>query len=420
MSKEDKTKTIKTKVIQIKLLPKQLEFMQNKSKELAYIGAMGSGKTRVLCYKALQHALIPNNLVILTRKTLAALKDSTLRTLLLPDGNLPPVLQQGSYEYNQSRNMINIHGGGSILTIGCDDPIRIRSINAGYICIDEAIELEEEEYFALKGRLRSTVDDVRGIALATNPASCHHWLYKRFYIDKDKDRYLITTKASDNHYLPKDYIEDLKKLTGTSYKRYFLGEFCSNSGAVYKEFNQDLHLKEINETEWTDSEYLICADIGFNDFTCILIVKFQENKVHICQEVYTNTLTPSEIGNKILELQQLYNADKVIIDPSAKGTIVEMEKMGIKVIKANNSIDEGIARVKEYFIKNQITISKHCVNLIRELDLYSYKDGTDKPEDKNNHSCDAIRYGIAEIIDSKGIYTHPTCFIDGIEIDDNI
>lgn len=419
MTTQEKTLK-KVNIVKINLLPKQLEFMQSKSKELAYIGGYGAGKSRVLCYKALQHALIPHNLVLLTRRTLSALKDSTLRTLLLPDGELPAVLQQGSYEYNISRNMINIFGGGSILTVGCEDEMRVRSINAGFICVDEACELEEDEYMSLKGRLRSTTDTIRGIALATNPASTHHWIYKRFYENKDEDKHLITARTTDNIFLPKDYVRDLEKLTGTAYKRYVLGEFCNNEGAVYKEFNSDLHIKEIdiNDNQNGESYNLICADIGFNDNTAILVLNINVhlNRVYVVGETYTNTLTPSDIGSKLVDLKNRYNARKIIIDPSAKGTILELEKMGLTIIKANNAIDEGIARVKEYISKNKLIVSKKCSNLLRELDLYSYKDGSDKPEDKNNHACDALRYGIAELFDGRLSFITPTVYIDGKEV----
>jgi PBSX family phage terminase large subunit len=369
----------------IKLLPKQFQFLNSTKKEIGYVGGYGSGKSRVLAYKIIKQALIPNNLVLLTRKTLSALKDSTLRSLLMPDGNLPPVLPQGSYEYNISRNMINIYGGGTILCIGCDDPMRIMSINAGFIGIDECSELELEEYLALKGRLRCTADPIRGIAFATNPKSTNHWIYKRFYTEKDDERLLITAKTTENKYLPKDYLDDLNKLTGVNYKRYVLGEFANNEGAIYKEFNQDLHLKEEDINNY--SRFIISLDIGFTDPTAILVTGYNDDKLHIFEELGTNTLTPTDIANKIIELQQIYTNNDVVIDKSAKGTITQCESMGITVIISNSDIQGGITRLKELFTKNKITISKKCVGFIKELDMYSYKDNTDKPEDKNNHFC---------------------------------
>ena len=367
----------------IKLLPKQFQFLNSTKKEIGYIGGYGSGKSRVLAYKVLKQALIPNNLVLLTRKTLSALKDSTLRALLMPDGNLPPILPNGSYEYNVSRNMINIHGGGCILALGCDDPMRVMSINAGFIAIDEASELDLEEYLALKGRLRNTIDPIRGIAFATNPKSTNHWIYKRFYQEVDDERLLITAKTTENKYLPSDYIADLNKLTGVNYKRYVLGEFANNEGAVYSEFNNELHIKEKEYSEY--DKFIISADMGFTDNTAILVTGYNDTSLHIYNEIVTNKLTPTEIADKIKSLQDIYTFNKVVIDKSAKGTITQCEAAGINVIISNSDIDGGILRVKELLIKDKISFSKTCEETIKEFDMYSFKMNSDKPEDKFNH-----------------------------------
>ena len=397
----------------IKLLPKQFQFLNSTKKEIGYVGGYGSGKSRILAYKVLKQAMIPNNLVLLTRKTLSALKDSTLRSLLLPDGNLPPVLPVGSYEYNISRNMINIFGAGTILAIGCDDPMRVKSINAGFIAIDECSEIELEEYLALKGRLRCTADPIRGIAFASNPASQHHWIYKRFYTETDDERLLITAKTTENKYLPDDYIKDLNKLTGVDYRRYVLGEFCNNDGAIYKEFKTE-HIKEKDFNEYT--RFIICCDIGFTASTAIYVLGYDNETLHCYEEIYTNKLTPTDIVNKIKELQGVYIDNTVIIDKSAKGTITQAQSLGVNVVISNSDINGGILRVKELLAKNQITFSKKCINLIKEFDMYSYKSNTDTPEDKNNDGLDSLRYGINYYFDTKAVKINPQVyFIEDVD-----
>ena len=97
-------------IYNIKLMPKQMEFVNSKKKEVIFSGAYGSSKTYSLCVKLLTHALIPNNLVLLTRRTRTALVNTSLRTLLIGDVNTPPILPIGSYEHNESKSTIKMNG----------------------------------------------------------------------------------------------------------------------------------------------------------------------------------------------------------------------------------------------------------------------------------------------------------------------
>lgn len=76
-----------------KLLPKQMEFVKAKEKQVLFSGGMGSGKSFAICCKLLQQALVPHSFNLLTRKTLSSLKSSTLRTLLI-EKDCPPVYRK--------------------------------------------------------------------------------------------------------------------------------------------------------------------------------------------------------------------------------------------------------------------------------------------------------------------------------------
>ena len=57
----------------------------------------------------------------------------------------------------------------------------------------------------------------------------------------------------------------------------------------------------------------------------------------------------------------------------------------------------GIGEVTSAFAAG-LTIDPSCGNLIAELETYHYPDGkidTDKPVKEFDHSCDALRYGLA-------------------------
>jgi hypothetical protein len=62
-------------------------------------------------------------------------------------------------------------------------------------------------------------------------------------------------------------------------------------------------------------------------------------------------------------------------------------------IKADKSLFVGISFVRDLIYQQKVYVFKKCVNVIRELGLYSFDRGkTSVPEDKYNHAMDALRY----------------------------
>ena len=59
------------------------------------------------------------------------------------------------------------------------------------------------------------------------------------------------------------------------------------------------------------------------------------------------------------------------------------------------------------------------VSIFKEFDLYSYKEGSDKPVDKFNHCMDALRYAVAYYFDSKHKVVVPHFYNENAESDDD-
>ncbi|GAG83582.1 unnamed protein product, partial [marine sediment metagenome] len=79
---------------------------------------------------------------------------------------------------------------------------------------------------------------------------------------------------------------------------------------------------------------------------------------------------------------------------------------------ANNDVANGIAKLKSLFRNKVILVDETCVSLISELQAYRYKEGTEKPIEQNDHSCDALRYVVTDfnpdmdVISFKGTFTN--------------
>jgi phage terminase large subunit len=369
------------------LLPKQLDFINSTDKFVLYSSGLGAGKTLALCYAILKEAAIKNNTILLVRKTYTALRRTTLPELL-------KILPDNSYTYNKVEQKIVLNGYNStIWLIGLDDTMKIRSINAGFIAVDEATELTEEDWIELKGRLRSR-DGSRRMVAACNPSSPNHFLYQIFYVNKKDSHKLITAKTTDNYFLPEDYVESLKELPENLYNRLVLGLWTEIEKAIYPMFNKDSHIKTRGHGEF--SQYYLGVDFGFTNPTAMILAGIDgDNNIHILDEYKKSKML---LGDIVSYAEQKYYklSPVVIVDPSAPALVAEFDKAGFNTKKANNAVLDGITRVQTYFHNNKITIDPKCIELVKELELYSYTDGG-SPVKINDHLCDSLRYITNEI-----------------------
>jgi len=391
----------------IKLLPSQYKFMRSQAKSVLYSGGYGSGKSRILCYVAIREAVKPGNTVLIVRKTMTSLKKSTLLTLIGEDGVLP----KGTYTYQKQDAVIQLNGGGQIILAGMDDYNRIRSMNLGCICIDEASELNATEYQELLYRLRLEAGS-RQLYMATNPATQSHFLYRLFFKSPSPNREVIQACSLENHHLPVDYIASLKEMDGIRYAKFVRGEWCSLENAVYDLFNRDEHVKSLQKTGY--EHYYLGIDIGFRDPSCLLLIGQTGDNLYVLDETYREKMMMSEIKAACIDYNVRYPDLKIIYDPSAALVGAELTGIGLPCIKANNDIMIGVNRVRSRLKKTMgegsyspLVFDELCLNTIREMESYTYQDGKEKPIDSDNHALDPLRYVCNYIDDQRCQYSKP-------------
>ena len=401
-----------TKTIQ--LLPKQYEFIHSKKRECLYSSGYGAGKTMAGCYFALMQAVIPNNLVIIVRKTLTSLKRSTMMTLM---AGLNPVLPRGSYTYLKSEGFVKINNGGSIYFLGLDLSERIRSMNVGAIFVDEMSELTEAEYMELLYRLRLDVGS-RQIFSATNPSGPSHWAYKRFFMENSPDREVITASSLENPFLPSDYIASLKQMDGSLYKRYVEGMWLALDDLVFNNFNRDIHVKHISPEEKFE-EYYVGIDFGQTHPSAILLIGKTRDRIFCLEEYCKQDPSIDKLRELIRNLYERYPGATLLYDPSAKILYNDLNNIGITLKKANNDVNGGILRMRTKLnVRNgtpDLIVNSTCTNLIREFESYQYKPNSESVKKINDDVLDCARYVLNEIEDNKAGFIYPQVFGEGIE-----
>jgi len=380
------------KHINYQLLPKQMQFVNSTAKQTLFSGAWGASKSTALCLSVLKESVIPGAQILLCRKTYTSLKRTTLQTLLYGDN---PIIPNGSYKLNKIDQTIKLNGlNSTIYMSGLEDILKIRSMNLSMVAIDEASELTENEWIELQGRLRDTHGSRRIIA-ATNPASPSHFLYRKFFVNKGKNKEVICATTLENRFLPPDYIESLKELPKNMYDKFVLGAWIENENQIYKEWNRDTCIKQRDISEF--HKFVLGVDFGFTNPCAIVLIGVDgDNNLHLLEELKESKLLIGQIVNKCEKYRKL--EPEVICDPSSPALIAQFEEAGFNAVGANNSIDDGLARLQNYLHLNKFSVDSKCEEWIKEVENYCYSE-KGKPVKIHDHLMDATRYVVNHVIE---------------------
>ena len=209
-------------------IPAQASFWEDRTRNRAYVGGVGSGKTTAGVVELLRQPAGTTGIVV--APTYPMLRDATMRTFfeLVPDRLIR--------EHNRAENRVELANGTTLLFRSGDRPDRLRGPNVGFAYLDEAAYLDEDVFKVIVGRLRRRPGR---LWLTTTPRG-QNWVYRRFVTNATESHSLHTGKTADNPYLPDDFVDELSKEFGdTAYARQELeGQFVDLSGV--KRFAGDL------------------------------------------------------------------------------------------------------------------------------------------------------------------------------------
>lgn len=322
----------------------QFRFWTSPAPELLFSSAYGKGKSRVLCEKA--HWLAstyPRSNLVLARKLRAHMGNTTLRTLL--DEVISPLQRDTCWKISSDGGSVLLYPNGSRITaIGLDNPGRARSGAFSGAFIDQAEELDEEEWNAISGRLRLPVGPYRQLAAVCNPDDPSHFLFKRFRPDlgtrricSEADEKLpdgsvvpkgtlraecILSGPTDNYdNLPYDYMLRLGRLSGKYKERYVEGRWVAYEGMIYDCFDPWAHVIE-KPADWErwggypppSWPRYRGIDFGYvNPFVCLWLTRSPEGTFYVYRELYYSQRTVRQHADQIkraelAELQGLQEA----------------------------------------------------------------------------------------------------------------
>jgi len=387
-----------------KLLKAQKEFLRiphdYKLDVAVYQGGYGSGKTFAgsllglsLCFK------YPGIRGLVGAQTFPLVRDTTLINYFEHLDRLK--LQKGvHYDFCKTETRLIIFNKDNqptseILFRSFDDESRLKSLNLGFVEIEEMSDISEAAFNMLLGRLRQSDIPRYRLFGHTNPECSKGWIYKNF-IENPKPNYrLIIAPTTENIFLPEHFVEDLKNAYDPEYYEInVLGNFGNYSrGLVTKGFEKD-NLCEINYCP--DMPLHISCDFNV-DPMCWLLAHKTDDKVFFFDEIVlentTTALTVQEFYSRYM-----FHKAPVIINGDASGDYRsvsseltnyitmrnQLKNLGfsveIKIRPFNPQIKSRIAawnaKMRNAKGETSIFVSPKCKWLLYNIHNLKYKEGS--------------------------------------------
>jgi phage terminase large subunit len=409
------------------LTPKQsgawLYILENPAvRRILFDGGARSTKTSLICaWLAVEAERYRGTPILIGRKfrehAKASLYQDTLRRLLA--GRRSWSFRDGDLEIR--------HRNGSFIRIGgLDDKDRVDKIlgtEYGHIFLNEATQLSWGTVQTVLTRLAHPGVPVRKLILDCNPKNQRHWLYKAGVLLQDPETGKPFPDAAtwrrqhwtpyDNPHLPTDALATLEALSGTQRRRMLKGEWCEADGAVYDEFDEDVHVWRgalpAGSEHWRKVRGI---DFGYsNPFVCLWGLIDPDGRLWIVRERYVAGVIVEDHATAIKQATTgpvLWT----VADHDAEDRAT-LHRHGVITIPANKKVATGIAAVKKRLQvlpdgKPRLIVHESCREVIGEFYDYIWPESKDGRNDKEepvkdrDHAMDTVRYMVMKLDGPRG------------------
>ena len=400
----------------------QGDILRSKTKFTFAFAGSGGGKTCLIPLWLLQQIQKnPTGRFLVVSPTAKIYEDSELKRHILD--TFEGTVWEG--DWRDAKKVYSLPTGGEIVVKTAEgDPRRVRGGQYHAAVADECYIMSGEVWEEIRRR----VSNKNGPILAVTTPDGNNWIYdiKQKAEAGDKDYYVRHWPKTAN---PTASIEDVqreeKTLSEAKYRRMVLGEFATLDGLCYGCFSDDKDIRYpvIKGNPFKDGllsppvRFFGGGDWGFADPAAFLLFADCEDGVsYAIDEIYGTKITPDELARMVrkmvdrwvLKRDSRYAAlvgggafTTFYADTSRPEELKMFKNAGIPIRnKRVSDIEAGIAVTDSWFRAGRLKVYSCCANLVRELRGYQWdKDRRggvkDTPVDKDNHTCDALRYAVS-------------------------
>lgn len=412
---------MKTVKIPGKPNPKQAEFFASRAKFTAYGGARGGGKSWALRRKLVAICLrYPGAVCLLVRRSYAELKSNHLSAFLSEYGSF--------LTYRESEKCLCLPNGSRIQLgfCACDrDVLRYQGQEYDVIAIDEATQLSEYRFQALKACLRGVNPCPKRMYLTCNPGGIGHAWVKRLFVDREfregedpKDYRLIRALVSDNVFLLErdpEYKKQLEGLPPRLREAWLHGKWDVFEGQFFPEFNPDRHVCD-REALPRIPQYFLAFDYGFDMLAALLVGVLGED-IYIVRELCVPGLTLGEAAKRMVKEFSPWRILYAVASPDLWNRRQDSGRSGMEIMQAVTGMPPMVAaddrripgwRVVREFLGGEsprLHICRVCDELIHSMsallcDRTRMEDASSEPH-AITHAPEALRYALMSRLGSQ-------------------
>ena len=369
-------------------------------------GGRGSGKSHFFGELLVEeHLLNPGQRSVCLREVQKSIKFSSKQLIV------DKIMKMGAGAYFDIQDqVIKAPGDGLIIFQGLQSHTAdsIKSLEGFHRAwVEEAQSVSKYSW----DMLRPTFRDGRSQIWASwNPDTADSAIDK-FFRGPGSDRPdMITVKAnwSDNPWfnkgaLPNERLNDLQARPD-DYDWIWEGAYRIVSEAAI--FKDKFEICDFETPD--DAVFYHGADWGFAADPTVLVRMFIKDEcLYIDREQYREGVELDHLPQFFAPIETSSNWP-IKADAANPQIISYLKRNGFSITGAKkwaNSVEEGIAYIRGF---KRIFIHRQCVDTAREFRTYAWKQDRHtgmiipKPEDKNNHAIDAIRYALNDYIMKRG------------------
>lgn len=380
------------------------------------VGGYGSGKTMVLCKRAIAMALhnAPSPYALVS-PTYAMARETTIRTVRELCQGKRTIYGRGFWwRYNATSHTFTIRyrgREGRIIIYSSENPDSLRGPNLGGAGIDEPFIQPEVAFNQMIARVRDPAARVHEISCAGTPEQLN-WGYDlcEGELSERHDVGFIQASTRLNLTLPPGYVPHLEgAYADKEASAYIEGHFVNLAkGAVYYAFDPDDQMVDISRP--AGSELGVGMDFNVNPMACVVFWR-RGDHMHVFDEFeFPNADTEyvcQELRDRYWEegLREVYpdasGRARHTNAPGGRSDFSFIEDAGFTV----NAPHQNPARRDRYNAVNgklksrdgrvTLTISPKCKKLKKYLSVYSHELMNKAEQKKMSHELDALGYPIA-------------------------